>query len=396
MQSVLVLDTNKAPLMPCKPARARLLLRQGKAAVYRRYPFTIILKEEVAEPVTQHVEVKLDPGSKTTGIALTARFKRGWVLIWAANLAHRGQAIKTKLEKRSISRRSRRGRKTRYRKPRFLNRTRPDGWLAPSLKSRVDNVEAWTRKLIRFAPVASIATETVRFDMPLMDNPEINGTPYQQGELQGYEVREYLLEKWGRKCAYCDAENVPLEVEHIRPKSRGGSDRISNLTLACTPCNQEKGNRPIEDFLADDQPRLKRILAGCKVPLKDAAAINSIRWAIGDRLKAFGLPVTFWSGGRTKMNRVKQGYAKDHWIDAACVGKQGPDIRILDTLKPLQIKAIGRGSRQMCLMDRYGFPPAQPKQSKRVHGFQSGDMVKAIVLTGKKTGTHIGHVAIRA
>ena len=153
---------------------------------------------------------------------------------------------------------------------------------------------------------------------------------------------------------------------------------------------------PVEGFLADDQPRLKRILAGCQAPLRDAAAINSIRWTIGDRLEAFGLPVTFWSGGRTKMNRVNQGYAKDHWIDAAVVGEQGEKVIISETLIPLQIKATGRGSRQMCLMDRYGFPRTRAKQFKRVHGFQSGDMVKAIVTSGKKAGTHIGQVAVRA
>jgi hypothetical protein len=86
-------------------------------------------------------------------------------------------------------------------------------------------------------PISSISVEAVRFDMQQMENPEISGIEYQQGTLAGYECREYLLEKWGRKCAYCDAENVPLQIEHIQPKGRRGSDRISNLTLACRPCN---------------------------------------------------------------------------------------------------------------------------------------------------------------
>jgi 5-methylcytosine-specific restriction endonuclease McrA len=86
--------------------------------------------------------------------------------------------------------------------------------------------------------------------MQQTENPEISGAEYQQGQLQGYEVREYLLEKWGRKCAYCGAEYTPLQVEHIQPKARGGSNRISNLTLACQPCNQRKGAMPVEQFLA--------------------------------------------------------------------------------------------------------------------------------------------------
>jgi len=394
MQKILVLDKNKKALMPCHPGRARELLKKGKAAVYRCYPFTIILKEREGGEV-QPLELKVDPGSKTSGISLVALFKRGWVVIWAANLHHRGQTIKLNLDKRRGVRRSRRNRKTRYRKARFLNRTRPKGWLAPSLNSRVDNIYHWADKLIGFTPIEAIVVETVRFDMQQMVNPEIGGVEYQQGELLGYEVREYLLEKWRRKCAYCDAEGLPLEVEHIIPRSRGGSNRVSNLTLACKRCNQVKGSQDVAVFLAHDRLRLKRILSQVKQPLKDAAAINAIRYAIGNKLKLFGLPVSFWSGGRTKYNRVAQGYTKDHWIDAACVGETGQSVHISEKLRPLTIKATGRGSRQMCRVDRYGFPRTKPKQFKRVHGFQTGDIVKAIVPSGKKAGTHLGRVAIR-
>jgi 5-methylcytosine-specific restriction endonuclease McrA len=390
MQRVLVLDPNKEPLMPTHPAKARKLLSAGKAAVYRRYPFAIILKDAVDEPQTQAVEVKVDPGSKTTGISIVAQFARGGVVLWAANLHHRGQVIKLKLEKRRNTRRSRRNRKTRYRKPRFSNRTRPKGWLAPSLQSRVDNVYHWAKKLIGFVPITSIQVETVRFDTQKIQNPEISGVEYQQGELAGYEVREYLLEKWGRKCAYCGAENVPLEVEHITPKSRGGSNRVSNLTIACTKCNQKKNNQTAAKF------GFPEIQAQAKKTLRDAAAVNATRYAIGDALKSFGLPVGFWSGGRTKHNRIKQGYAKDHWIDAACAGETGEAVYIPDTLNPLHIKAMGRGSRQMCSVDKYGFPRSKPKSVKRVKGFQTGDMVKAVVPKGKKAGVHVGRLVVKA
>ncbi|PCI27487.1 MAG: hypothetical protein COB67_08445, partial [SAR324 cluster bacterium] len=129
--------------------------------------------------------------------------------------------------------------KTRYRKPRFLNRTLPQGWLAPSLLSRVFNIETWVEKLCCFAPVKAISQELVRFDMQQMENPEISGKEYQQGTLAGYETKQYLLEKWNRTCVYCGAQNVPLEIEHIIPKSKGGSNRVSNLTLACVSCNQK-------------------------------------------------------------------------------------------------------------------------------------------------------------
>ena len=172
-QRVIVLDTNKEVLMPCHPARARKLLAMGKAAVYRHYPFTIILKDAVAEPEVQAVELKVDPGSKTTGIALVADFKRGRRVLWAANLDHRGQVVKQSLEKRRHARRSRRSRKTRYRPARFDHRTRPKGWLAPSLRSRVDNVFNWSRKLVGLVPVTSIVVETVRFDTHNLVNPEV-------------------------------------------------------------------------------------------------------------------------------------------------------------------------------------------------------------------------------
>src|SRR5579863_2887476 len=199
MQRVLVIDAEGNALMPCHPARARELLREGKACVWRRYPFTIRLKERVGGE-TQPVEVKIDPGSQTTGLALVAHFKRGRVLIWAGELQHRGQRIHEGLQSRATVRRKRRSRKVRYRAARFNNRARGEGWLPPSLRSRIDNVLTWVRRLSRACPVSEIALELVRFDTQALQNPEISGVEYQQGELIGYEVREYLLVKWGRQC----------------------------------------------------------------------------------------------------------------------------------------------------------------------------------------------------
>jgi hypothetical protein len=262
--------------------------------------------------------------------------------------------------------------------------------------SRVDNVQSWAHKLKRFTPLSTIAVETVRFDMQKMENPEISGTEYQQGELLGYEVREYLLEKWGRKCAYCAKEGVPLEVEHIKPRSSGGSNRVSNLTIACRTCNEKKGSQPIEDFLKNSKDLLAKILKGSRAPLKDAAAVNASRYAIGNALKSFGLETSFWSGGRTKFNRCQQKYSKDHWVDAACVGVSGERVFIHPLHKPLLIKAESRGSRQMCLPNRFGFPRTAAKAAKRVYGFQTGDLVEARVSKGKKTGRYVGRVAVRS
>jgi len=388
MQRVSVLDKNKKSLMPCHPARARQLLRDGKAAVFRRYPFTIILKYREGGNV-QDVRLKIDPGSKKTGVALVSECKRGPKVIWAAEIEHRSEQIKRALEKRRAVRRSRRNRKTRYRKPRFLNRRRPEGWLPPSLESRIVNIETWVRRLSKLSPVNAISLELVKFDTQKLQNPEINGIEYQQGELFGYEIREYLLEKWGRKCAYCGKTDLPLQIEHIVPKSRGGSDRASNLTLACKKCNLAKGNKTAEEF------GYLGIQKQAKKPLKDAAAINSIRWQLFEQLKGFGFEIECGSGGRTKYNRIRQGYSKEHWIDAACVGKSGQKVYI-PNLKPLQIRAMGWGNRLMCRMDKYGFPRTSAKSIKTVKGFQTGDIVKAIVTKGKKIGTYVGRVAVRA
>ena len=386
---VFVLDTNRNPLTPCKPSVAKRLLDAGRAAVFRQYPFTIILKKEV-DTVPEPITLKLDPGSKTTGIALV----QGAKVIFGAELTHRGRAISASLESRRSLRCGRRSRHTRYRPARFLNRTRPKGWLAPSLQHRVETTLTWVNKFIRFAPIGSIVQELVRFDLQKLENPEISGIEYQQGELAGYEVREYLLNKWNRQCTYCKAENVPLQIEHIHPKAKGGSNRISNLCLACEPCNLKKGTQDINDFLSKKPDLLKQIQAQAKRPLKDAAAVNSTRWALFNRLKETGLPVSTGSGGRTKFNRTRLGLPKTHWLDAACVG----DVDQLQVLanQPLLIKATGHGSRQQCRTDKYGFPFRYVPRNPFVKGFQTGDIVKAVVTSGKKIGTHLGRVAVRS
>ena len=250
---VYVLDQNQRPLTPCRMARARILLNQGKAAVFKQYPFTIILKynpvadaaiisdsaeqapvadasasSDAAEQVPEEYRLKIDPGSKTSGIAIV--HERTGQVITAAEIGHRGQVIKAALDARRALRRGRRARKTRYRAPQFDNRTRPAGWLPPSLVSRITNIMTWVVRFCKLVPITAISQELVKFDLQQLANPEISGVEYQRGTLFGYEIGEYLLEKLGRKCAYCGKTNVPLQKEHIIPRSRGGTDRVSNLS----------------------------------------------------------------------------------------------------------------------------------------------------------------------
>jgi hypothetical protein len=251
------------------------------------------------------------------------------------------------------------------------------------------------RRLLRLCPVEAISQELVRFDTQALEHPAIEGVEYQQGQLSGYEVREYVLLKWQHQCAYCDAHQVPLELDHVWPRSKHGSNRVSNLVAACTPCNQRKSNQDIREFLQEQPERLARILAQVKTPLGDTAAVNASRWALFDRLKALGLPIESSSGGRTKYNRVRRGLPKMHWLDAACVGASTPEHLTVEGVMPLHIQATGHGSRQMCRMDRFGFPRTGAKQAKRVYGFQTGDLVRAVVPKGTKQGTYVGRVAVR-
>ena len=395
MSKVFVLDTNKQPLDPVHPGYARLLLKRGKAAVWRRFPFTIILMYAVPAPRNEPLRVKLDPGSRTTGIAVLN--ETTGEVVFAADLSHRGHKISEALKKRRARRRSRRQRHTRYRKPRFNNRrNKGKGWLPPSMESRISNVLTWVRRLTRLCPITACSLELVKFDMQCMEHPEISGVEYQQGTLYGYEAREYLLEKWGRQCAYCGAKEVPLEIEHICPRARGGSDRISNLTLACHRCNEKKGTQDACDFLKHKPELLQKLLAQARAPLKDAAAVNVTRWALYQRLQALGLLVECGSGGLTKYNRMQRRLPKVHWIDAACVGKSTPKRLKAQGVIPLLIAAQGHGSRQVTNVDRHGFPDSKPKQSGRVKGFRTGDMVKAVVPRGTRKGTYTGRVLVRA
>jgi 5-methylcytosine-specific restriction endonuclease McrA len=355
--------------------------------VYRRFPFTIILKREVKDLQRPDLRLKIDPGSKTTGVAIVNQ-KTGDVE-FAAEIEHHGEAIKASLESRKSLRRGRRNRKTRYRKSRFLNRKRVEGWLPPSLLSRVENVYTWVKRLAKVYPIDGVSLELVKFDMQKMLNPEISGVTYQQGELAGYEVREYLLEKFNRTCAYCKAKNVPLQIEHIVSKSKGGSNRVPNLTIACATCNQKKGAQTAAEF------GFPQVQSQAKKPLKDAAAVNATRFALLNVLKFSGFEIETGSGALTKFNRTRRGLPKSHWLDAACVGESTPEQINTDKIKPLLIKAIGHGNRRICRTDQFGFPKTHKGRERTFLGFRTGDIVKANISRGKFAGTHEGRVTIR-
>src|SRR5436305_3850390 len=393
--SVFVLDQHKQPLMPCSEKRARLLLSRQRAVVHRVMPFTIRLKDRRVETChLQPMALKLDPGSKATGIALVRveQTEQGEMHhgVHLAELSHRGEEVHKALQRRARYRRRRRSVNLRYRQPRFLNRRRaPGGWFPPSLRSRMGNVLTWTRRYRRWVPLSRIEVEQVKFDMQLMQNPEIAGVEYQRGELSGWETRAYLLEKFHHRCVYCGKGNTAFELDHQVPRSRGGSDRVCNLVLSCHDCNSAKGKRTAAECGYPD------VATQAKQPLRDAAAVNATRLALVEALRKEDLPLGTWTGGRTRWNRDRFAISKTHALDALCVGNLAGVER--GRQRTLAISALGRGRYQRTLVDGSGFPRGYLMRQKRVRGFSTGDLVRAVVPPHLKTrGIHMHRVAVRA
>ncbi|WP_405862669.1 RNA-guided endonuclease IscB [Streptomyces sp. NBC_01515] len=407
---VFVLARDGRPLMPCHPARARELLGKGRAVVARQVPFTIRLKDRaLVESEVDGVQLRIDPGAKGTGLVVTDEKKevgqegatvtvrRG---LFSIELGHRGDQIRLCMRQRAGYRRRRRSANCRYRAPRSDNRTRPAGWLPPSLRHRVETVLSLATRLCRYTPVSEVHVERVAFDTHSMSaGRPLSEAEYGQGPLAGATARAYLRTKWNSACAYCDVSGVPLNIEHLRPRSRGGSDRVSNLVLACVPCNEAKGSTPVETFLADRPDRLARILGQARAPLHDAAAMNATRWQLTEALGTLGRPVHAWSGRRTKANRGAMGLAKTHTLDALSVGRldhERGDAIVRYPERVLVAKATGHGSYARTTPDRFGFPRLRRARTKRHFGYVTGDLVRATVPSGKWAGMWTGRISVRA
>jgi 5-methylcytosine-specific restriction endonuclease McrA len=334
---VFVLSKTGKPLMPTTPRRARIWLNTGRARIVNREPFTIQLRFATAN-YTQSVTVGVDTGSQTAGIAATTNGE----VVYQAEV-HLRTDITGKLRQRRQYRRNRRSRKTRYRAARWANRRKRSCWLPPSLHSQAEATVKAVRFVASFLPVSRVNVEIGSFDTQRMQTPEISGIAYQRGALQGYLLREYLLEKWQRKCAYCGAKGIPLQIEHLVPKSRGGSDRASNLTLACEPCNVRKGHQTADEF------GYPEIQAHARVPLRDAAHVSSIKTRVVQQLRqVFGaeqVAVTY--GYETKFKRIQLlGLPKSHINDAVAIScAPGEVVKPLSMLSHL--RCVPRGNYQM-------------------------------------------------
>ncbi|WP_257784428.1 RNA-guided endonuclease IscB [Streptomyces sp. SAT1] len=400
------------PLMPCHPARARELLRRGRAVVVRQAPFVIRLRDRaLAESQVDGVELRIDPGSKGTGLVLTdekraratagedtaGTVRRGLI---SAELRHRGDRIRRSMRQRAAHRRRRRSANCRYRAPRRDNRARPPGWLPPSSRHRVDTTFSLAARMCRWAPVQEIHVEHVAFDTHSMSaGRRLAAAEHRHGALAGTGARALLHARWNGACAYCDTTSGPLNIDHVRPRSRGGSHRVSNLVLACVPCNTAKGSMPVELFLAHRPDRLAAVLEQTRAPLHDAAAMNATRRRLVEALTGLGPPVHTWPGGLTRGNRDAMGLGKTHTIDALCVGPLdqgcgGAIVRVPERV--LVVEALGRGSYARTTPDRHGFPRLRRSRTKRHFGYVTGDLVRATVPSGKRAGTWTGRISVRA
>lgn len=350
-----VLNMRGEPLMPTTPRKTRVLLKRGKAKVIHKTPFTIQLTYTTGES-KQDVTLGIDPGYSNIGYSAITKDKE----LLAGEVTLRPD-IKKLLEKRASYRRTRRCRLW-HREPRFNNRGRDDGWFAPSIQHKFDSHIKLIERLKSILPITRIVVEVASFDSQKMQSPEISGIEYQQGVLQGYEVREYLLEKWRRKCAYCGKTGIPLEIEHIVPKSRGGSNRVSNLAIACHTCNQAKGNQTAGEF------GYPNIQVKAKKTLKATAFMNIIR----KKLVAI-LACNTTYGYITKHDRIKLGIEKSHTNDAFVIACGTDQERAVYTHISKQVR---RQNRSLYKANLLKGGRLKRNTVKEVKGFRRFDKVK--------------------
>lgn len=213
---VFVIDKQKNQLLPTTNAKARILLNANKAVIHKIYPFVIRLKTSKTINANNKCAIKLDPGANTTGVAIVDKEK----CLFLMEIIHRGKEIRKALFQRKVVRRNRRQRNTRYRQARFQNRIKRNGWLAPSVKSRADNIINIVNKLSKYIPLTNVAIENVSFNTTDMtEGIKLYGKEYQNGNLKDTKLRKFLMEKYNNRCNYCGSIEK-LEVEHILSRHR--------------------------------------------------------------------------------------------------------------------------------------------------------------------------------
>ena len=326
---VYVLNCHGEPLMPCQPRKARLLLKRGKAKIVKVVPFTLQLLYG-SSGYKQAVSLGIDAGTQHIGISATTEN----LVLFEAEVTPRTD-IQELLATRKQFRRARRQRKTRHRKPRFDNRKRQDGWLAPSVQHKVDVHLKALRTVQKLLPVTKTIIEVAQFDIQKIKHPEISGTEYQQGPQMGFwNVREYVLFRDGHTCQWCKGKSKDqrLNVHHIESRKTGGNSP-DNLTVLCETCH---------DLIhrTHQEPKIQRQ----SNRFRDATQMGIMRWRIYERAKALFPNVHLTYGYLTKHTRISHGLEKSHLVDARCISGHP---RAHPSEVSYLIKLVRRNNRQL-------------------------------------------------
>ena len=384
-------DKDGTPLGMAHRAVVRKWLDKSKAHMHRFAPAVVrILCPHAQACFVRHwnrgcVKVGVDPGSKTGGLCVI----RDHVVIWSAELGYRSKWMTKALTTRAAARSARRCRNKRKsgrprKEARFAHRKRPAGWLAPSVRHRVQSTLRWLKYALRYASVGAdcveVHVEVCAFDAHAVMNPHVHGTGYQQGPLFRANLRGYVLARDGAWCRYCGTETGPFEMEHPVAKANGGADGPWNRVPACRECNRDKDNLPLEQWLARS-PRVpeerrsaalkhvRRVAAG-KVKLNHLAAANVVAPAIARECRALGKTLGWtegWSvvetsGADTACWRRLHGVEKTHAIDAMCTAAKETPVSHRNA-RALRIDMTGRGRRLVVKVNQSGFPRLKKKKT---------------------------------
>ena len=382
---VFVINKDGKPLMPCKPQRARNLLKHGKAAISRYKPFTIQLLYGSSGYV-QPIDIGVDTGAKHIGVAAVS----GSRVIITCEIELRDD-IKSNLETKKIYRRGRRSRKCRYRRPRFLNRGKSDGWLPPSIRSRIDNTFFWMDKLSSLLPMPCLHIEVGKFDAAKMIDPDIGGVVYQQGDSYGfYATRYFVFARDNYTCQVCGKKDRVLRTHHIIFKPEG-TDRPDNLITVCVDCHNHKNHQPggILYKWKEERKKVKRY--------KEPPFMNSLRVKVYRRYPK--ADITY--GNVTTVRRRALGLGKSHINDAvAASGAVSAAFVTPDTLYIKQFRKKKRSLHEATARKGRTVKDVTSKRSKKntpaQDGFYLNDKVSLFGKEGYISGFTRGGVFVKS
>lgn len=374
---VFVINMRGESLMPCSQRKARILLKQKKAKIYKYNPFTIQLCYATGES-KQDCHIGVDTGSRHIGLAVTSEDK----VLFKGEVELR-QDVKSNLDKRRSYRRDRRNRKTRYRKPRFLNRKRTDKWLPPSLQNRINHTFRWIDELSKLVPNPVIHIEVGKFDVAKMINPDIQGVDYQHGQLYDfYDERYFVFVRDNYTCQCCNkSKGKILQTHHIVYRSNGGTDRVNNLITVCTDCHTSENHKK-GGILYKWQKEHKKVKQ-----YKEPPFMNTLRKRIFSKYPE--AIITY--GSETTPKRKEIGLDKTHYNDAIIISgitniKENPGDWLLIKQFRKKKRSLHEATARKGRKEPNRLQKRNPKNTPYYKGFHINDKVSFLGQVGYITG----------